>query len=94
MNRTLFRNAIALALVFFAAGAVHAAEGPPTSNGIISNPTLVANQDVAKAQAVGAITTFISQVRRSVTRTERTAIARSARTTRRTTAACRRRARS
>ncbi|WP_434715934.1 hypothetical protein [Paraburkholderia sp. A3RO-2L] len=39
----------------------HAAEGPPTSNGIISNPTLVANQDVAKAQAVGAITTFMSQ---------------------------------
>ena len=39
----------------------HAVEGPPTSNGVISNPTLVANQDVAKAQAVGAITTFMSQ---------------------------------
>lgn len=37
------------------------AEGPPTSNGVISNPTLVANQDVAKAQAVGVITTFMSK---------------------------------
>lgn len=51
-------------LVFLVAGALSAtayAEGPPTSNGVISNPTLVANQDIAKAQAVGVITTFMTQ---------------------------------
>ena len=68
MNKFVFRSPIsfslarsALAFALSAAGSVHAVEGPPTSNGVISNPTLVANQDVAKAQAVGAITTFMSQ---------------------------------
>lgn len=52
------------ALVGIAALALTAAaqaDGPPTSNGVISNPTLVQNQTVAKAQAAGVITTFMSQ---------------------------------
>lgn len=59
--RTMTFNgcAAAVALVFLTQFSV--AEGPPSSNGIISNPTLVANQDIAKAQAVGVITTFMTQ---------------------------------
>ena len=37
------------------------ADGPPQSNGVISNPTLVQNQDVAKAQAAGAISSFMNK---------------------------------
>jgi len=37
------------------------ADGPPQSNGVISNPTLVKNQDVAAAQAAGTISTFMNQ---------------------------------
>lgn len=37
------------------------ADGPPMSNGVIGNATLVKNQDVAKAQAAGIITTFMSK---------------------------------
>ncbi|WP_157640010.1 hypothetical protein, partial [Burkholderia ubonensis] len=47
-------------LTLAASVAVHA-DGPPESNGVISNPTLVQNQDVAKAQAAGAISTFMNQ---------------------------------
>lgn len=40
----------------------HAVEGPPTSNGgVIGDPNLVRNSDIAKAQAVGAITSFMSK---------------------------------
>lgn len=39
----------------------HAQEGPPTVNGVIKDPNLVQNQNIAKAQAVGAITTFMSK---------------------------------
>ncbi|WP_434715933.1 hypothetical protein [Paraburkholderia sp. A3RO-2L] len=61
MKRQNYLRALTGLLIFSVGAMAHAAEGPPTSNGIISNPTLVANQDVAKAQAVGAITTFMSQ---------------------------------
>jgi len=47
------------ALLLFAVSAN--AEGPPSSDGTISNPTLVANQNIAKAQAAGVITTFMGQ---------------------------------
>lgn len=51
----------AAALAAFVLGGTQAAEGPPTSNGVISSPTLVANQQIAKAQAVNAITLFMSK---------------------------------
>ncbi|KVP65524.1 hypothetical protein, partial [Burkholderia ubonensis] len=47
--------------LLLAASAAALADGPPQSNGVISNPTLVQNQDVAKAQAAGAITSFMSK---------------------------------
>ncbi|GBG14389.1 diguanylate cyclase [Novimethylophilus kurashikiensis] len=50
---------VALALMGLSAQAL--ADRPPVSNGVISNPTLNANQAVAKAQAVGAITSFMSK---------------------------------
>lgn len=58
-SRMIFRLLAATLL----SGAVSAAfaDGPPQSNGIISDPTLVANQSVAKAQAAGAISTFMSK---------------------------------
>lgn len=49
------------ALAFLLSASVHANDGPPTANGVIANPTLVKNQDVAKAQAAGVITTFMSK---------------------------------
>ena len=49
--------AVTTALVW---GTAHA-DGPPQSNGTISNPTLVQNQNVAKAQAAGVITTFMNE---------------------------------
>lgn len=48
-----------LALTFVIASSAIAQEAP-VSNGVISNPTLVANSEVAKAQAVGIITSFMS----------------------------------
>ena len=51
---------LASALVLACSFSAHA-DGPPQSNGVISNPTLVQNQDVAKAQAAGAISTFMNQ---------------------------------
>lgn len=55
-----------LATFLFAFGAMvalscQAAEGPPASNGVISNPTLVANSAIAKAQAANAVTLFMSK---------------------------------
>ncbi len=54
-----FLRPLVASLVF--ASSLALADGPPTSNGVISNPTLVKNQDVAKAQAAGAIMSFMSQ---------------------------------
>jgi hypothetical protein len=42
----------------FVATAAHA-DGPPSSNGVIIDPTLNANQNVVDAQAVNSITTFM-----------------------------------
>ncbi len=59
-SRPFSRVAHRLAGLLLAGLAVHAlADGPPSSNGVISNPTLVANQSVAAAQAAGVITTFM-----------------------------------
>lgn len=58
MTARILKLAGALAL---AGSLVAHADGPPQSNGIISNPTLVQNQDVAKAQAAGAISMFMNQ---------------------------------
>ena len=44
----------------FVAGVAHA-DGPPSSNGVIIDPTLNANQKVVDAQAVESITTFMSK---------------------------------
>lgn len=56
----MFKKLIAFTIIG-ATSAVSAQEGPPTVNGVIKDPTLVQNQDIAKAQAVGAITTFMSK---------------------------------
>ncbi|MBK3779927.1 hypothetical protein G3A43_06640 [Paraburkholderia aspalathi] len=56
--RTLRVIAACAALVV--ASAAHA-DGPPSSNGIIIDPTLNANQNVVNAQAVNSITTFMSK---------------------------------
>lgn len=59
---SVFRRKGLTALCSMALLAIPAhAEGPPSSNGVISNPTLVANSDIAKAQAAGVITSFMSQ---------------------------------
>lgn len=58
------RRALAIALSVQLATLISSsafAEGPPSSNGVISDPTLVANQSVAKAQAAGAISSFMSK---------------------------------
>ena len=54
------RKLLAVILTGLLGAAAHA-EGPPQSNGTISNPTLVQNQNVAKAQAAGVITTFMNE---------------------------------
>lgn len=59
--RAITFNGCAAAVALVLLTQISVAEGPPTSNGVISNPTLVANQDIAKAQAVGVITTFMTQ---------------------------------
>ena len=48
-------------LLLAVAAVTNAQDGPPTVNGVIKDPTLVQNQNIAKAQAVGAITTFMSK---------------------------------
>lgn len=54
--------ALGLLSACLAAAAPALAEGPPSVvPGVIGNPTLVANQQIAKAQAVGAIIGFMSQ---------------------------------
>ncbi|WP_157645450.1 hypothetical protein, partial [Burkholderia ubonensis] len=60
MHKNLFMRTAA-GLLMLAVSAAGYADGPPESNGVISNPTLVQNQDVAKAQAAGAITSFMSK---------------------------------
>jgi len=60
MNSKLYIRTLA-SLVALTFSAVTHADGPPTSNGTISNTTLVQNQNIAKAQAAGAITTFMSK---------------------------------
>jgi hypothetical protein len=50
-----------LACMAIITSSAYAVEGPPQANGVISNPTLVANSAIAKAQAVGAITTFMGK---------------------------------
>lgn len=56
----MFKKLIVFSIIVVA-GVVSAQEGPPTVDGVIKDPTLVQNQDIAKAQAVGAITTFMSK---------------------------------
>ncbi len=56
----MFKKLI-LSSTIVVASVVSAQEGPPTVNGVIKDPTLVQNQNIAKAQAVGAITTFMSK---------------------------------
>ena len=61
MQNNLRLRALAGALTFLLSAASYANDGPPMSGGTISNPTLVKNQDVAKAQAAGVISTFMTQ---------------------------------
>jgi|GEM_PF-6949306 len=56
----MFKKLIVFSILVVA-GVVSAQEGPPTVNGVIKDPTLVQNQNIAKAQAVGAITTFMNK---------------------------------
>jgi len=60
MNPKISIRALTALVALSFAAAAHA-DGPPQSNGVISNPTLVQNQSVAKAQAAGVITTFMNQ---------------------------------
>lgn len=60
-SKSIYALSAALCLSLFAMNA-HAVEGPPTSsNGVIGDANLVRNSDIAKAQAVGAITSFMSK---------------------------------
>lgn len=61
MQNTIRLSAVVGALALLLSAPGHAAEGPPTANGVIANPVLVKNQEVAKAQAAGVITTFMGQ---------------------------------
>lgn len=66
MKHTQFKYRLAGTAVFLALAALlplgaQAQEGPPSVNGVIKDPTLERNSAVAKAQAVGAITTFMSK---------------------------------
>ncbi len=58
--QSMFKKLTICSLVI-AASSAFAQEGPPTVNGVIKDPNLVQNQNIAKAQAVGAITTFMSK---------------------------------
>ena len=64
MTSIVTRNRLVAALLALSAATglmapLAHADGPPSSNGVISNPTLTANSNIAKAQAVDAITTFM-----------------------------------
>lgn len=66
MKLSPLKNRLALTAVFLAAAvllpaASQAVEGPPNVNGVIKDPNLERNSAVAKAQAVGAITSFMSK---------------------------------
>ncbi|WP_126223636.1 hypothetical protein [Burkholderia ambifaria] len=52
--------AIAVLAGTFIAGTAHA-DGPPSSNGVISNPSLNSNKTLVQAQGVNVITTFMSK---------------------------------
>ena len=60
MRTNVLKHTVA-GLLTLAVSAIAHADGPPQSNGVISNPTLVQNQDVAKAQAAGAISSFMNK---------------------------------
>jgi hypothetical protein len=61
MNTMKFRVLTAVLAIGLSMANFCRADGPPESNGVISNPTLVKNQDVAAAQAAGTISTFMNQ---------------------------------
>jgi hypothetical protein len=61
MNSKSILRSVGVVAALAVSLAAQAQERPPESNGVISNPTLVKNQDVAKAQAAGVITTFMNQ---------------------------------
>ena len=61
MQNSFRLRALVGALTLLVSAASIAQDGPPTSGGVIANPTLVKNQDVAKAQAAGAISTFMNK---------------------------------
>lgn len=59
--KNLLPSVVAVVFVSGALSSVALADGPPLSNGGIGNQTLVDNQAIAKAQAVGVITTFMTK---------------------------------
>lgn len=61
MQKIIRSRALVGALTLLLSSASFANDGPPMTGGVISNPTLVKNQDVAKAQAAGVITTFMNK---------------------------------
>ncbi|CAB5514720.1 hypothetical protein LMG26857_03779 [Achromobacter anxifer] len=62
LNQKFLLVFAAAAFLFAGASPARAIEGPPTTNGgVIGDPNLVRNSDIAKAQAVGAITSFMSK---------------------------------